>query len=36
LPDTQDLTIMLSAGEVSGDLHGSTLCRAIQALRPDV
>ncbi len=27
---------MLSAGEVSGDLHGSTLCRAIQALRPDV
>jgi lipid-A-disaccharide synthase len=29
-------SIMLSAGEVSGDLHGSTLCRSIHALRPDV
>jgi len=35
---TNDRTpsIMLSAGEVSGDLHGSTLCRSMQALRPDV
>src|SRR5262245_1766281 len=27
---------MLSAGEVSGDLHGSTLCRAIRMLRTEV
>lgn len=29
-------TIMLVAGEASGDLHGSTLARAIRALAPDV
>jgi lipid-A-disaccharide synthase len=29
-------SIMLSAGEASGDLHGGTLCRALAALRPDV
>ena len=28
--------IMLSAGEASGDLHGSTLCRALTGLRPGV
>ena len=27
-------TIMLSAGEASGDLHGSTLCRALRDLEP--
>lgn len=27
--------IMLSAGEVSGDSHGATLCRALAALAPD-
>ena len=27
-------TIMLSAGETSGDLHGSTLCRALRELDP--
>jgi lipid-A-disaccharide synthase len=38
MTDRNDRTpsIMLSAGEVSGDLHGSTLCGAIGALRPDV
>ncbi|HXJ79329.1 MAG TPA: lipid-A-disaccharide synthase [Candidatus Methylomirabilis sp.] len=30
------LSVMLSAGEASGDLHGSTLCRALQDLRPGV
>jgi lipid-A-disaccharide synthase len=30
------LSIMLSAGEASGDLHGSTLCRALAGLRPGV
>ncbi len=30
------LSIMLSAGEASGDLHGSTLCRALADLRPGV
>ena len=29
-------TIMLSAGETSGDLHGGTLCRALRDLEPDV
>lgn len=29
-------SIMLSAGEASGDLHGATLCRALGELRPDV
>jgi lipid-A-disaccharide synthase len=29
-------TIMLSAGETSGDLHGSTLCRALRDLDPAV
>ena len=29
-------SIMLSAGEASGDLHGSTLCHALSALRPGV
>ena len=29
-------SIMLSAGEVSGDLHGGTLCRALRALAPEV
>ncbi len=28
--------IMLSAGEVSGDLHGATLCRALTDLHPGV
>src|SRR5512132_3661670 len=27
-------TIMLSAGEASGDLHGGTLCRALRELSP--
>ena len=27
-------TIMLSAGETSGDLHGSTLCQALRDLEP--
>jgi len=31
-----DRTIMLSAGEASGDLHGGTLCRALRALEPTV
>jgi lipid-A-disaccharide synthase len=30
------LSVMLSAGEASGDLHGSTLCRALTDLRPGV
>jgi lipid-A-disaccharide synthase len=30
------LSIMLSAGEASGDLHGSALCRALADLRPGV
>jgi lipid-A-disaccharide synthase len=34
MPDRR--TIMLSAGEASGDLHGETLCRALRALDPDV
>jgi lipid-A-disaccharide synthase len=29
-------SIMLSAGEASGDLHGSALCRALSDLRPGV
>jgi lipid-A-disaccharide synthase len=29
-------SIMLSAGEASGDLHGSTLCRALMDLHPGV
>lgn len=29
-------TIMLSAGETSGDLHGGTLCRALRDLEPDL
>ena len=29
-------TIMLSAGEASGDLHGGTLCRALRDLEPTV
>ena len=28
--------IMLVAGEMSGDLHGATLCRALRAAAPDV
>jgi lipid-A-disaccharide synthase len=28
--------ILLSAGEASGDLHGATLCRALQEMRPGV
>ena len=35
-PNDRTPSILLSAGEVSGDLHGSTLCRSIRALRPDV
>ena len=35
-PNDRTPSIMLSAGEVSGDLHGGTLCRSIRALRPDV
>jgi lipid-A-disaccharide synthase len=35
-PNDRTPSIMLSAGEVSGDLHGSTLCRSIRAIRPDV
>src|SRR5262249_43448293 len=35
-PNDRTPSIMLSAGEVSGALHGSTLCRSIRALRPDV
>src|SRR4030066_317634 len=31
-----DLLIMLSAGEASGDLHGATMCRALRALDPGV
>lgn len=34
MPDRR--TIMLSAGEASGDLHGETLCRALRALEPHV
>ena len=30
------LSVMLSAGEASGDLHGSTLCRALADLRSDI
>src|SRR5262245_28720184 len=30
------LSVMLSAGEASGDLHGSTLCRALSDLHPGV
>jgi len=33
---SEGLSIMLSAGEASGDLHGSTLCRALAELSPDV
>src|SRR5262245_48087157 len=29
-------SIMLSAGEASGDLHGGTLCRALAEIHPDV
>jgi lipid-A-disaccharide synthase len=29
-------TLFLSAGEVSGDMHGAHLARALQALRPDL
>lgn len=29
-------TLFLSAGEVSGDMHGAYLARALRALRPDV
>src|SRR5688500_13458480 len=29
-------SIMLSAGEASGDLHGGTLCRALRELAPGV
>jgi lipid-A-disaccharide synthase len=29
-------SIMLSAGETSGDLHGGTLCRALRDLAPEV
>jgi len=29
-------TILLSAGEASGDLHGATLCRALRELHPGV
>ncbi|MNS30413.1 Lipid-A-disaccharide synthase [compost metagenome] len=29
-------TLFLSAGEVSGDMHGAHLARALKALRPDV
>lgn len=29
-------TIMLSAGETSGDLHGGTLCRALRDLEPEL
>ena len=29
-----DRLIMVSAGEASGDLHGATMCRALQALDP--
>ena len=29
-------SIMLSAGEASGDLHGGALCRALRAVRPDL
>jgi lipid-A-disaccharide synthase len=36
MQETPTLSIMLSAGEASGDLHGSTLCRALAALRPGV
>src|SRR5215470_11224365 len=38
MTDRNDRTpsIMLSVGELSGDVHGSTLCRAIRGLRPDV
>lgn len=28
--------VMLSAGETSGDLHGSTLCRALRDLDPSL
>jgi lipid-A-disaccharide synthase len=30
------LTLFLSAGEVSGDMHGAHLARALKAMRPDV
>jgi lipid-A-disaccharide synthase len=33
---TDGASIMLSAGEASGDLHGSTLCRSLSALCPGV
>src|SRR3990170_3059820 len=34
MPAGDDRLIMLSAGEASGDLHGATMCRALQALDP--
>jgi len=35
-PPAERASIMLSAGETSGDLHGGTLCRALAELAPDV
>ena len=29
-------SILLSAGEASGDLHGATLCRALREIHPGV
>ena len=33
-PSADGATIMLSAGEASGDLHGGVLCRALRELSP--
>ncbi|HTO13305.1 MAG TPA: lipid-A-disaccharide synthase [Candidatus Binatia bacterium] len=34
MPAAEPAPIMVIAGEVSGDLHGATLCRALRALAP--
>jgi lipid-A-disaccharide synthase len=34
MPATEAAPIMIVAGEASGDLHGATLCRALQTLAP--